>query len=142
MVEVALPLGKDKRYLLEHGQAFGPAEPVWTYEAPEKQSFFAPFISGAERVVDDHTMICSGPDGRFFEIDAAGEIVWEYRNPFSDDLRLSDGSMPQPGLDKRPFAIFRATKIPADHPALAGRDLKPLDPQPEFWVVPEAAEED
>jgi hypothetical protein len=26
--------------------------------------------------------------------------------------------------------VFRATKIPPEHPALAGRALKPLDPQP------------
>jgi hypothetical protein len=44
--------------------------------------------------------------------------------------------MPQPGLDTRPFATFRVTKIPADHPALVGRDLRPVEPQPEFWQVP------
>jgi len=45
-------------------------------------------------------------------------------------VRNADGSMPQPGLDENPFALFRATRIPADHPALAGRTLAPLDPQP------------
>jgi hypothetical protein len=38
--------------------------------------------------------------------------------------------MPQPGLDENPFALFRATRIPADHPGLAGRKLAPLQPQP------------
>jgi hypothetical protein len=31
---------------------------------------------------------------------------------------------------------FRSTFIPADHPALAGRDLKPLDPQPKVFTLP------
>ena len=39
-------------------------------------------------------------------------------------------------VEKVPFASFRATKIPPDHPALAGRDLKPLDPQPEPYQLP------
>ena len=29
-----------------------------------------------------------------------------------------------------PYAAFRATKLLPDHPALQGRDLTPLDPQP------------
>jgi hypothetical protein len=38
--------------------------------------------------------------------------------------------MPQPGLEENPFALFRAARVAADHPALAGRHLAPLDPQP------------
>ncbi|MED5376484.1 MAG: hypothetical protein VYC24_00235 [Acidobacteriota bacterium] len=36
------------------------------------------------------------------------------------------------------YPVFRATKIPSDHPALVGRDLKPLDPQPPI-VLPSSA---
>ena len=35
-----------------------------------------------------------------------------------------------PRIERDPRGVFRATKIPPDHPALAGRELKPLDPQP------------
>ena len=44
--------------------------------------------------------------------------------------KLADGSLPQPNIDQRPYALFRATRIPLDHPGLAGRTLAPLDPQP------------
>jgi hypothetical protein len=137
VIEIAPPIRPDGSYLREPDSAFGPVDPVWTYQAEEPTSWFAPFISGAHRLKNGHTVICSGPDGRFFEIGHNGTIVWEYRNPFSGGARLSDGTMPQPGLDERPFATFRVTKIPADHPALIGRDLRPLDPQPEFWELPE-----
>ena len=35
-----------------------------------------------------------------------------------------------PGIDDRPFAVFRASRIPPNDPGLAGRVLVPLDPQP------------
>ena len=136
VVEIDPPLRPGGSYRLGPEGPFGPVEPAWVYRAETPTDWFAPFISGAHRTEGGHTVICSGPDGRFFEIDADGDIVWEYLNPFSGGARLADGSMPQPGLDSRPFATFRVTKIPIDHPALVGRDLRPLYPQPEPWRSP------
>lgn len=141
VMEIAPPLTNDGRYKLSADGSFAPPEPAWTYTAEEPESFFAPFISGANRIGNGNTMICSGPDGRFFEVTSGGETVWEYLNPFSGGVRNADGSMPQPGLDTRPFATFRATKISPNHPGLVGRVLVPLDPQPEMWVVPTVSEE-
>jgi hypothetical protein len=78
-------------------------------------------------------MICAGSMGRFLEITPDGKVVWEYLNPFGGDVRNADGSQPQPDLDETPHAVFRASRIPADHPGLAGRSFTPLDPQPEAW---------
>jgi hypothetical protein len=44
-----------------------------------------------------------------------------------------DGSLPQPSLDKSPYAVFRTTRIPADHPGIANRKLDVLDPQPAWF---------
>jgi hypothetical protein len=136
VIEIEPPLLANGSYRIGPEGDFGTVDPSWVYEAGDKMSWFAPFISGAHRIEDGHTIICSGPDGRFFEIDGEGNTVWEYKNPFSGGVRLSDGSMPQPGLDTRLFATFRVTKIPVDHPALVGRDLRPVEPQPEYWQVP------
>jgi hypothetical protein len=105
---------------------------VWTYQADERESFQAPFISGAHRLENGNTFVCSGPQGRFFEVTPAGEVVWEYRNPFHGDV---PGWHPAT-VEKVPYASFRATKIPPDHPGLAGRDLRPLDPQPAPYELP------
>lgn len=133
VVEFSPPLTADGRYTLAGDRPFGPAAPVWTYS---DNGFFSPFISGAHRLADGNTLVNFGPQGRFVEVNPSGEIVWEYWSPYSGEVRLPDGSLPQPG---RPFmyAAFRATFIPADHPALAGRDLVALDPQPAPSVLRE-----
>ena len=129
------PLGPDGRYAIADGEPFGPTGLAWQFVTAEPTDFFSPFISGARRFANGNTLICSGTGGRFLEVTREGEIVWEYRNPFSGDVVNEDGSAPQPGLDASPYAVFRATRIPADHPAVAGRQLVALDPQP-AWFEP------
>jgi hypothetical protein len=140
VIEIETPVNADGRYELPESGPFGPAEPVWSYMAPDKVSFLSPFISGAERLANGNTMICAGAPGRFLEVTAGGEIVWEYWTLFSGNLRMPDGGLPQP-VGKDTYAIFRATKIPTGHPGLAGRELKPLDPQPEPVKGPEVPDE-
>ena len=125
VVEVEPPLEPDGTYRIGPGRRFGPARPVWEYTAPKKGAFLAEFISGAHRLRNGDTLVCSGPDGRLFEVTPRGEIVWEYRNPFTGDA-------PNPSGDPA-YAVFRATLIPPDHPGLAGRTLEPLDPQPPLY---------
>jgi hypothetical protein len=122
VVEITPPLAGDGRYWLRSGSAFGPALPTWTYTASNRRSFFADFLSSAHRIPNGNTFICSGPTGHFFEVTAGGEVVWEFHNPFSGDA-------PNPAADP-PHSVFRATHLPPEHPALKGRSLQPLDPQP------------
>lgn len=129
------PLLPNGRYALAEAQPYGPEALAWRYTADEPTRFFAPFISGAHRTPNGNTMICDGTRGRLFEVTREGRVVWDYRNPFSGHVRNEDGSMPQPGLEDSPYAVFRATRIPADHPGIAGRRLEPLDPQP-AWHEP------
>ena len=131
--EIATPLTSEGRYELPESAAFGPSEPVWSYTAPDKVPFFSNFISGAERLANGNTLICSGAQGRFLEVTPDGEVVWEYWTLFSGNIRI-------PNNDST-YAVFRATKIPPGHPGLAGRDLKPLDPQPAPVKGPEVPDE-
>ncbi len=141
MVEIAAPVDSDGRYTVPESGPFDPAEPVWTYTAPDKVSFHSGFISGATRLSSGNTLICSGAPGRFFEVTPGGEIVWDYRTLYSGDIRNPDGSPPHP-VGKATYAVFRATKIPPDHPGLEGRDVSPLDPQPEPVEGPEVPDEE
>jgi len=50
--------------------------------------------------------------------------MWEYWSPYSG----ATGTTAFQGANA--FILFRAVRIPADHPALAGRRLQPLDPPP------------
>jgi hypothetical protein len=79
--ELALPVGPDGRYAHPVGTAFGPLAPVWTYSAPKRSEFYAEFISGANRLPNGNTLICSGPTGTIFEVTPDKEVVWKYVNP-------------------------------------------------------------
>src|SRR5262249_45576245 len=66
------------------GKAFEPEKPTWSYVAPKRTDFYAPLISGAQRVANGDTLICSGPNGTVFEVTPKAEIVWKYVNPSKD----------------------------------------------------------
>ena len=114
--ELVLPFDPAKGFLREAGKPFGPAAPAWTYSDPPK--LYAPFISGAERLSNGNTLVCSGPNGRVLEVTREGKIVWEYVNPHGGDVAPDPKAGGSP-----PTALFRATRIPKDHPALAAHGL-------------------
>ncbi len=132
--ELVLPLDPARGFLREPGQPFGPAKPVWSYSDPER--FFSFFISGCQRLPNGDTLICSGKQGRFFEVTPAGEIVWEYWNPYGGDLEMGFGKAapppppPPPGAPPgggnpvEPTSCFRATRIAPDHPGLKALGVK------------------
>lgn len=55
---------------------------VREYSDSPQHNFFSPFISGAQRLPNNNTLITEGNFGRIFEVTDANEIVWEYVNPF------------------------------------------------------------
>ena len=112
--EIALPFNPSKGFLRGANQAFGPSAPVWSYSDPEK--FCSQFISGAQRLPNGDTLICEGKAGRVFEVTKEGTIVWEYLNPLGGEVEPTAQGGKAP-----PHALFRATRIPKDHPALKGR---------------------
>jgi len=93
-----------------------PATIVWQYPNEQDVSrdvLFADHISGAQRLENGNTLICSGVEGRFFEVTLLGDIVWEYINPFT--------SVGQNG--KIDSQVFRCERYEADYPGLIDRDL-------------------
>ncbi len=121
--EIVTPLQEDGTYALETGQSYGPTAPVWSYSAPTPGDFYSPRISGAQRLPNGNTLICSGQDGWFFEVTPAGEIAWEYISPVTQEGILEQGSVPE----KQDNPVFRAERYGVDHPAFAGRTLVPGD---------------
>lgn len=72
-------------------------EIVWSYEPGE--TFRSWHISGCQRLYNGNTLITEGENGRIFEVTKAGEIVWEYNNPFYSVMQGGPGqeSMPPGG---------------------------------------------
>ncbi|MBC2840446.1 aryl-sulfate sulfotransferase [Robiginitalea sp. SC105] len=131
--EIAPPILPDGTYQMEEAGYFGPEEPSWQYIAPDTVSFYASFISGAHRMENGNTFINAGPAGRYFEVTPEGDIVWEYWNPYRGEIREPNGDP----MDPMPmvYSTFRSTFVPADHPAFSGKELVPLDPQPEPYIM-------
>jgi hypothetical protein len=59
---------------------------AWTYRHQDSGLsnflFFANVVSGAQRLPNGNTLICSGARGRLFEITPNKDIVWEWMSPF------------------------------------------------------------
>lgn len=126
----------DGAYIIPESDPIGPADPIWSYVAPDKYSFYSAFISGAQRLQNGNTLITSGAKGRFMEVTPDQKIVWEYWNPYKQDYKLPDGSAAQP-TGPFLFGQFRSTHFMPDFKAFKGKQLEPISPQPEpFIFVP------
>ena len=102
------------------GTPFGPAAQSWVYHARPPLSFFSGSMSGAHRLPNGNTLICSAEDGTLIEVTAAGQVVWRYVNPVNETGTLYQGDVTG-GLR----VVFRARRLRPDYPGLAGRDLTP-----------------
>jgi hypothetical protein len=82
---------------------------VWQYTPVEAglpfpvdaNRFYSPFISSAQRLPNGNTLITEGSGGRFIEVTAGHEIVWEYISPYRG--RMMNINM-----------IYRAYRLPYD----------------------------
>lgn len=155
VVEVTLPCGKNGGYRRQADGAFAPAAVVWTYTATPKEDFYSQNISGAQRLPNGNTLICSGTNGTIFEVTPQGESVWQYVNPVTDappegprpggraggrgDRRAGPGRPPmgRPGTGPAAMGppgrggrgggnpVFRAYRYAKAYPAFAGKALSP-----------------
>jgi len=122
--EIVPPLKPEGSYRLSLTEPFDPQRPTWTYS---EQNWYAQNISGAQRLPNGNTLICSGPQGRFMEVTRDKRIVWEFRLPSAGGAQSGRGRFGgPPGGGGSP--VFRARRIGADHPALKGRKLTPGEP--------------
>ena len=63
--------------------AVPPASLVAFTRAPRfPPNFFSDRISNAQRLANGNTLINEGNFGRFFDVTRAGEVIWEYLNPY------------------------------------------------------------
>ena len=111
VIEIVLPFDPDSGFLREPEQPFGPSEPVWSYSDPE--GFYSAFISGAERLPNGNTLICSGAGGRVFEVTPEGRTVWNYRNVHGGDVDPPEHAGKAP-----PLSLFRAARYARRDPGV------------------------
>jgi hypothetical protein len=127
--EIASPVNPDGSYSTTPGEAFGPTQLAWTYVGTHGTDYYAEAISGAHRLPNGNTLICYGVHGVLVEVTPAGQAVWQYVNPVTNEGPLVQGE--SPGKDGRGHswnAVFKVLRYSPDYPGLAGRDLTPQGP--------------
>ncbi|MCK4970501.1 MAG: aryl-sulfate sulfotransferase, partial [Thermoplasmata archaeon] len=78
--ELVPPINATGGYDLAPGSAYGPSDPIWSYNANPPESFFAWAMGGVERLPNGNTLVCGGSTGYNFEVNSKDEIVWDYRS--------------------------------------------------------------
>lgn len=79
--EIEPPIDATGRYTRKPGLPFGPEKSKWSYTAERKSDFFAMLISGAHRLPNGNTLICSGTNSTVFEVTPEGQTVWRFVSP-------------------------------------------------------------
>ena len=127
--EFTPPLLSDGTYQIGVNGMYGPEDVEIAYIADPPSSFYASFISGAERLANGNTLICSGPWGDFFEVTPSGQSVWVYKNPVTSTGILSQGELPdEQGTNSTNNRTFRCSHYASDFVGFEGKDMTPSLP--------------
>jgi hypothetical protein len=121
--ELEVPVTQEGNYVRSQGQAYGPDNLEWTYFADPVDAFYSSYISGSQRLANGNTLICSGANGRLFEVTENGTLVWEYINPVTANGPLTQGELIPEENGRSTNNVFRAYRYDADYPGLQDKDL-------------------
>jgi hypothetical protein len=105
---ISTPVDENGFYTILDNEPFAPAEPDVNYDRNDTGSqFFSAYTSGAEVMPNENIYVTIGQEGTLFELNAEGDVVWEY-------------------IVKGDDYIFRSEKYAKDHPIFEGKDLTPM----------------
>jgi hypothetical protein len=113
-------------YSVTVGSKFLPATYSWFYQGTTAQPMYSENISGAERLPNGNTIICSGTIGEFREVTSKGEVVWKYVCPVEKVGIITQGNLPAEDAARAGEtmnSVFRVYKYPLDYPAFTGKTL-------------------
>jgi hypothetical protein len=126
--EITPPVDISGNYTYVSGTAYGPANFAWSYSMTTPDTVFAHDISGAQRLPNGNTLIDAGPFGAFYEVTAAGDLVWKYINPTDNVGPLVQGDT-IPNNPDRPEeklnSVFRIYRYAPDYAGFNGHVLVP-----------------
>jgi len=94
---------------------------VWKYGSVSNLTLFSHFGSSAQRLTNGNTLVCATTNGYLVEVDASGNVVWEYINPVTDAGIVTALGDDLPMTN----AVPRALRYAADFAGFAGHDLTP-----------------
>jgi len=113
-------------YTMVAGSIIPPTTYVWTYKGTTENPMYSENISGACRLPNGNTIICSGTVGQFLEVTSAGEIVWKYICPVQQTGPITQGKSPDADAARTGElmnSVFRVYKYPTTYAAFIGKTL-------------------
>jgi Arylsulfotransferase (ASST)/Secretion system C-terminal sorting domain len=102
--------------------AWGPTSYDWTFCLPDSIEMQSHILSSAQRLPNGNTLIMPGIRGRAFEVNVAGDIVWDYIIPLDNGIPVAQGDT----VDLFDNSNFRFHRYAPSHPGFAGHDLSPI----------------
>jgi len=125
--QITPPVDAGGNYSLAAGAAYGPVMPSWSYTNTPATNFYSSEISGAQRLPNGNTLICSGIFGDLFEVTTNSTLVWRYICPETTAPMAQGSAVPSDPVrtDQKMNAVFRVTRYPTNYPGLLGKDLTP-----------------
>ncbi len=79
-------------------------------------------LSSIQVLENGHVLLLAGRTGYAYELDAEGNIVWEYRIPIKAGKPVPQGT----NLEINNNITFRMDKYPLDYQGFVGRELSPM----------------
>jgi Arylsulfotransferase (ASST) len=113
-------------YTMVAGSVIPPADYKWFYKGTTADPMYSENISGAQRLQNGNTIICSGTVGEFREVTTAGDLVWKYICPVAATGPMTQGAaIPEDAARAGEYmnSVFRVYKYPLDYAAFKGRTL-------------------
>ena len=110
------------------GSAYGPSADDWTWTATPATSFYNSDIGGVQREPNGDTLINYGNKGEAWEVNTAGQIVWEYQNPcYGSGMLYQGDAIPVDPHSTNGYltAMFRCERYPLTYAAFSGKTLTP-----------------
>ena len=119
-VEVVGPVFENGEYQKNSNNRYYPLEPEIIYQAsPNPFDFMSRYLSNAKQLSTGNVFINEGGNGRLFEVDSDGNIVWQYLSPVDFSGPNQQGDF----ISSWSRDIFRAYKYEPDFPGFDGVDL-------------------
>ena len=108
------------------GSPYLPADYTWSYWGDATYPMYSENISGAQRLPNGNTIICSGGTGDLREVSYLGEVVWKYVCPVQASGVIPQGGTPVTDpthASETLNSVFRIYKYPTSYGAFTGRTL-------------------
>lgn len=114
------PVNAQGEYSWTPRSIYSPASAQLVYKAANPTDFYSPNVSNAQRLSGGNTIICEGAKGRMFEVDSAGNTLWNYINPDASFAGpVSQGDQP-------PFGgVFKCIQYPPGFSGFQGKSMTP-----------------